>query len=142
VGWILHSALLVPYHSWRITHSRHHKATNHLSRDQVFVPSTKQELVDANPELKKRLESEGFDEHHDSLLEASPLMNLVGIVFMLTLGWPAYLIYNVSGQKYPSSGWASHFFPSAPFFEARDYWNVLLSVRAFETLSRLVSDEL
>ncbi|CAG8549813.1 15763_t:CDS:2 [Racocetra fulgida] len=28
VGLILHSALLVPYHSWRITHSKHHKHTD------------------------------------------------------------------------------------------------------------------
>lgn len=25
VGWILHSFLLVPYHSWRISHGNHHK---------------------------------------------------------------------------------------------------------------------
>jgi fatty acid desaturase len=37
VGWVLHSALLVPYHSWRISHSRHHKATGHMSRDQVII---------------------------------------------------------------------------------------------------------
>ncbi|KAF9398101.1 Fatty acid oxidation complex subunit alpha, partial [Mortierella sp. AD011] len=36
VGWILHSFLLVPYHSWRISHSKHHKATGHLTKDQVF----------------------------------------------------------------------------------------------------------
>ncbi|CAE6381392.1 unnamed protein product, partial [Rhizoctonia solani] len=24
VGWVLHSALGVPYHSWRISHARHH----------------------------------------------------------------------------------------------------------------------
>lgn len=35
VGMVLHSLLLVPYHSWRISHSRHHKATGHMSRDQV-----------------------------------------------------------------------------------------------------------
>jgi hypothetical protein len=25
VGWLLHSFLLVPYHSWRISHANHHK---------------------------------------------------------------------------------------------------------------------
>ncbi|PWN23309.1 hypothetical protein BCV69DRAFT_292557 [Microstroma glucosiphilum] len=41
VGWFLHSALLVPYHSWRISHARHHAATGHLTRDEVFVPRTR-----------------------------------------------------------------------------------------------------
>jgi omega-6 fatty acid desaturase (delta-12 desaturase) len=27
VGWVLHSALLVPYFSWQLSHSKHHKAT-------------------------------------------------------------------------------------------------------------------
>lgn len=43
VGWVIHSLLLVPYHSWRISHARHHAATNHLTRDEVFVPKTRKE---------------------------------------------------------------------------------------------------
>lgn len=43
-GWIIHSALLVPYHSWRISHGRHHAATGHLTRDEVFVPKTRSEI--------------------------------------------------------------------------------------------------
>lgn len=41
VGWVLHSALLVPYYSWKISHARHHAATGHLTRDEVFVPRTR-----------------------------------------------------------------------------------------------------
>ena len=57
VGWLFHSLLLVPYHSWRISvsstqfrpcilltmiqHARHHAATGHLTRDEVFVPRTR-----------------------------------------------------------------------------------------------------
>ncbi|KZV80642.1 hypothetical protein EXIGLDRAFT_845379, partial [Exidia glandulosa HHB12029] len=36
VGWILHSGLGVPYHSWRITHAKHHASTGHVYQDQVF----------------------------------------------------------------------------------------------------------
>jgi fatty acid desaturase len=39
VGWVVHSSLLVPYFSWKISHRRHHAATNNLSRDEVFVPT-------------------------------------------------------------------------------------------------------
>lgn len=38
MGLVIHSLLLVPYHSWRFTHSQHHKATNNIERDIAFVP--------------------------------------------------------------------------------------------------------
>lgn len=41
VGLVLHTFLLVPYHAWRISHARHHAATGHLTRDEVFVPRTR-----------------------------------------------------------------------------------------------------
>jgi omega-6 fatty acid desaturase (delta-12 desaturase) len=31
----------VPYHSWRITHAKHHASTGHMTQDQVFVPRTR-----------------------------------------------------------------------------------------------------
>ncbi|KNE56023.1 hypothetical protein AMAG_01866 [Allomyces macrogynus ATCC 38327] len=127
VGYILHTALLVPYHAWRITHSKHHKATNHLTNDQVFVPHTRAELIASDPKLRERNASPDYDPGHDSLLQESPLFSLLGIVFMLTFGWPAYIINNTSGQKYPEYGWASHFFPSSPFFEPRNYGDIILS---------------
>ena len=43
VGWIFHSFVLVPYHSWRISHARHHAGTGHMKRDEVFVPKTRAE---------------------------------------------------------------------------------------------------
>jgi omega-6 fatty acid desaturase (delta-12 desaturase) len=43
VGWVLHSALGVPYHSWRISHAKHHAATSHCTRDEVYVPRTRSE---------------------------------------------------------------------------------------------------
>lgn len=42
VGFILHSSLLVPYYSWKITHSHHHKATSDLQRDTVYVPHSRE----------------------------------------------------------------------------------------------------
>ncbi len=35
VGTICHSALLVPYHSWRITHAKHHSNTGSTENDEV-----------------------------------------------------------------------------------------------------------
>uniref|UniRef100_A0A0R0EN07 Fatty acid desaturase domain-containing protein n=1 Tax=Glycine max TaxID=3847 RepID=A0A0R0EN07_SOYBN len=41
VGLVLHSALLVPYFSWKYSHRRHHSNTGSLERDEVFVPKQK-----------------------------------------------------------------------------------------------------
>ena len=39
VGMVLHSALLVPYHAWRISHGNHHKNTCSMEDDEVGVAS-------------------------------------------------------------------------------------------------------
>jgi len=110
VGLILHSLLLVPYHSWRISHSMHHKGTNHIERDQVFVPTTRSFL-----KLNK----------NEEVMEISPLGNLFWIAIMLTFGWPCYLIYNASGQQYAQ--FTSHFSHKSPIFKRHQQLDVILS---------------
>lgn len=44
VGWVLHSACGVPYHSWRISHAKHHASTGHMTQDQAFVPWTRTQM--------------------------------------------------------------------------------------------------
>lgn len=67
VGLVLHTALLVPFHSWRISHSNHHKNTCSLDNDEVHVPPTRSVVGD--------------------MVEETPLFNLIHIVLMLTIGW-------------------------------------------------------
>nr|ALA48975.1 delta-12 fatty acid desaturase 2 [Umbelopsis isabellina] len=119
VGFVLHTALLVPYHSWRISHSRHHKATGHMTRDQVFVPSTRSSL--GLPKMEE--DPEGDGPHH--ILEEAPLYSLFGMIFMFTFGWPLYLLINVSGQNYP--GWASHYNPWCTIYEKHQVLDVIVS---------------
>ena len=38
------SSLGVPFHSWRITHAKHHASSGHMTLDQVFVPPTRSNL--------------------------------------------------------------------------------------------------
>lgn len=38
-GTVLHSLLLVPYHSWRITHGKHHNNTGSTENDEVINES-------------------------------------------------------------------------------------------------------
>lgn len=110
-GWVLHSLLLVPYHSWRITHGLHHKGTSHMEKDQVYVPKTWAQLTRNN------------DVHH--LVTDSPLVNLVQIVVMLTVGWPFYLATNAWSQEHPRR--ANHFEPESPMFKPEQKWEVLIS---------------
>lgn len=38
VGLILHSAILVPYVPWKLSHRHHHKFTGNLDKDEVYYP--------------------------------------------------------------------------------------------------------
>lgn len=91
VGWVLHSALLVPYFryapgargvsfsalpslrsfrardSWAISHGNHHKNTNSCEHDEVFN----------SPSRSKVAES----------VSDSPIAHLAGIIGMLLFGW-------------------------------------------------------
>ncbi|KAK9239415.1 fatty acid desaturase-domain-containing protein [Lipomyces kononenkoae] len=115
VGWLLHSCLFVPYHSWRITHSKHHKATGHLARDMVFVPR------DVTRYKRSRQIAE--------LTEEAPIVTLFWLLVQQVFGWPAYLAMNVTGQKYKgvSALRLSHFDPSAPMFDAKDFGDIIIS---------------
>lgn len=108
VGLITHSFLLVPYHSWRITHGNHHKNTCSLENDEVFVPP------------KRSVVGEMLDE--------SPIVNFLQIFAMLTLGWPMYLFRNAVGPEKYANVPHSHFNPYAALFQPKDRPGVLLSV--------------
>jgi len=114
VGLIFHSLLLVPYHSWRISHGMHHKGTAHMERDQVFVPSLRSHV----------LKQAGID-NISELLEVSPLGKLMGILIMGIVGWPGYLIFNASGQDYKQR--ANHFEPDSPIFKKNQSTDVIVS---------------
>lgn len=111
-GTIFHSALLVPYHSWRITHGKHHNNTGSCENDEVFAPSARSDWTDD--------------------LRETPFAMIWGIFLMLTVGWmPGYLVFNATGPaKYRGKN-ANHFSPTAEFFTAKDYWLIVQSDAAF-----------
>jgi len=110
VGLILHTILLVPYHSWRISHAKHHRATGHLVRDEVFIPGLKK------PEDKKPEDMNG---------EVSSARALLDSITLLVFGWPGYLISHVSGRDYGQH--TDHFNPYSPLYSADERWMVVLS---------------
>jgi omega-6 fatty acid desaturase (delta-12 desaturase) len=78
VGLVLHSIVLVPYHSWRISHSKHHAGTGHFERDEVFVPATRSEKLASKPVRNKTVNVGGID--YAELLEDAPIYRLYHIL--------------------------------------------------------------
>ena len=132
VGWICHSALLVPYFSWKISHGKHHKATGHLERDMVFVPKTRDEYAS----------KVGYYAHEIAeLMEETPIVTAGSLIGQQLAGWLLYLTTNITGHNYherqiegrgkgKKNGWTggvNHFNPSSPLYEAKDGKLVLLS---------------
>lgn len=131
VGWFCHSALLVPYFSWKISHGKHHKATGNMERDMVFVPRTREEHATRMGYV--------LHEMHE-LLEETPLYTASSLLSQQLAGWPLYLIENVTGHnnhhkqlegkgvgKKNGDGSVNHFLPSSPLYERKDEKLILLS---------------
>lgn len=132
VGWILHSSLLVPYFSWQMSHSKHHKATGHMERDMVFVPRTREEKASRMGKLAHEL---------SELTEEAPITTLIMLIAQQLVGWPNYLITNVTGHNCHEKqregrgkgkenglgGGVNHFDPRSPLYENKDAKLVLLS---------------
>lgn len=132
VGWICHSALLVPYFSWKISHGKHHKATGHMERDMVFVPKSRDVYA-------SRV---GYYAHQLSeLTEETPIATAIYMIGQQLVGWLLYLTTNVTGhncherqlegrgkgKRNGFGGGVNHFDPSSPLYEAKDGKWILLS---------------
>jgi omega-6 fatty acid desaturase (delta-12 desaturase) len=96
MGLIMHSFLLVPFHSWRISHSQHHKATGNIDKDTAFVPHTRESWVKTNCGQNAKTNMIEFAE----LAEDSPIVALWHDIVHQLFGWPGYLLCNLTGQKY------------------------------------------
>ncbi|KAF4986590.1 hypothetical protein FDECE_15873 [Fusarium decemcellulare] len=121
VGFILHSLLLVPFFSWKYSHSRHHRYTNHMERDTAFVPTVGEEST-----WRWRVAlSLG-------VAEDSPILALIFLVAHQLLGWPLYLLFYVtSGQDGTQTGrnglLMSHFNPWSGIFSSKEQPYILMS---------------
>lgn len=132
VGWFCHSALLVPYFSWKISHGKHHKATGHIERDMVFCPPTREAYTSKLGKLAHEV--------HE-LTEDTPIATLIHLFIQQIGGWPAYLLSNVTGHDFhenqsegkgagKKNGWSSginHFNPLSPLYDRKDEHLIILS---------------
>ncbi|KAK0391580.1 hypothetical protein NLU13_1080 [Sarocladium strictum] len=131
-GWVLHSALLVPYFSWKYSHSAHHKATGHIERDMVFVPRTR--------EAQATRLGKFVHELHE-LTEETPIATAIHLVGQQLVGWPNYLLTNVTGHDFHERqregrgkgksnglfGGVNHFNPSSPIFDNKQAKYIVIS---------------
>ena len=131
-GWVLHSALLVPYFSWKISHGKHHKSTGHMERDMVFLPKTREIYA---RKIGRRVEE------LSELAEEAPIMTLAVLIGRQLIGWPMYLLQNKTGHDYHERqsegrgagkhngpfGGVNHFSTSSPLFDAKDAKYIALS---------------
>lgn len=90
LGWLTHSALLVPYFSWKITHARHHRYTGHITKDAVFVPEMEEHLkAENNSRLEKLLE----------MAEETSIVTLLRLLQHQLIGWQVYLVSNATSGR-------------------------------------------
>ncbi|KAN0083652.1 Fatty acid desaturase domain containing protein [Elaphomyces granulatus] len=127
MGLIVHSLLLVPYHSWRFTHSQHHKATNNIERDIAFVPDTKDVWIAARAARSPK----AFFTYWD-LVEDMPIVNLLILVGHQLIAWPIYLaINNFALPRMRAVVWwkRSHFYfgGDGPNFKPSNRDDIILS---------------
>jgi omega-6 fatty acid desaturase (delta-12 desaturase) len=100
IGFVLHSALLVPYFSWQRSHSVHHAKTNHLDEGETHVPS-------------RACNADGSVRASRGRILGRNVAAAFVIVRALLFGWPAYLLAGASGG--PARGPSNHFWPVRPF---------------------------
>ncbi|CAK7269024.1 Oleate hydroxylase fah12 [Sporothrix epigloea] len=132
VGWVLHSSLLVPYFSWQMSHSKHHKATGNMERDMVFLPRTREEHATRLGRFVHEL---------SELTEETPIYTFIALFLQQLVGWPNYLLTNITGHNHHENqregrgkgkvnGWGTgvnHFNPSSPLYDNKDAILVVLS---------------
>lgn len=126
IGFILHSIVLVPFFSWKYSHSRHHRYANHMDKDTVFVPNRR-------GTYRTTLSNGSF---LGTAVEDAPIVSLLLLLAHQLLGWPAYMLLNAgAGEKSlveldrlrSSSFKQSHLDPTACLFKRSEHPYVLLS---------------
>ncbi|KAI5294745.1 hypothetical protein KEM52_003303 [Ascosphaera acerosa] len=125
VGWVLHSAMLVPYFSWKISHAKHHQMNGNIAKDMVFVPKTREVYASRVGRAVHELAE---------MTEEAPLATALHLLLQQLGGWQMYLLSNVTGHdnheqqregrgkgyKNGLTGGVNHFNPRSPLYEEKD----------------------
>jgi omega-6 fatty acid desaturase (delta-12 desaturase) len=85
VGYVIHTALLVPYFSWKRTHAVHHARCNHLLDGETHVPGIKKKLYKTYDKIINMIGEDSFI--------------IFQIVNHLLFGWIMYLTSHETGSR-------------------------------------------
>ena len=136
VGFILHSFLLTPYFSWRSTHRKHHIYANNLARDHNYVPPRRDAYAASLTVAMDKLEE---------ATEDAPIVTLLRILLQQLIGFPWYLLTNITAadgslsrpkSKVPLGN--SHLAPMGPLFRPEEAWQIILSDVGLVTMGVLL----
>ncbi|CAD7941796.1 unnamed protein product [Amoebophrya sp. A120] len=126
VGFVTHTVLLVPYFAWQFTHAKHHKYTNHLTLGETHVPPAKPTWLHKLSDSLKHVPV--FSENFVVLLD---------LVLHLVLGWPMYLVFNLTGgrvnwrgQKLNKKKNVTHFYAGASSEIFPPSWHLRVNLSA------------
>lgn len=124
VGFVLHSALLAPYFSWKSTHRKHHLYANHIEKDNNAVPPQRKEYAKKIGVAVETLGEVGQD---------APIVLFIRVLLQQIIGFNWYILSNATCPstaiiKQNMSVWRnSHFDPWGALFRTSEAWAVLLS---------------
>eukprot|EP01129_Flabellula_baltica_P002027 TRINITY_DN11895_c0_g1_i1.p1 TRINITY_DN11895_c0_g1~~TRINITY_DN11895_c0_g1_i1.p1 ORF type:complete len:366 (-),score=54.65 TRINITY_DN11895_c0_g1_i1:19-1083(-) len=92
IGHLAHTPILVPFHSWRISHHKHHLNTGNLDKDESFV------AID------------------QEFYESMELKEIIWRYYLYPFG--GYLVYLIGGM---AKSYYSHFWPWAETFKNQSH---------------------
>ncbi|KAK1227468.1 hypothetical protein PQX77_009531 [Marasmius sp. AFHP31] len=110
--------LLVPYFSWKSSHSAHHKATVSMERDVNYMPPTRSGMK-LPPEPVAR------SKDYHKIFEETPIYTFYRMFLKQTLGLLAYFAFNKRGSLRHAG--ASHFHPNSALFKPHERNGVIAS---------------
>lgn len=108
-GHLLHSAILVPFHSWRISHRKHHKNTGNYEKDEIFYPIPESEY-EGIPQMARTIYKE-----------------------LYFLGPWAYPVYLVKGYGNAMKN-GSHFSPHSELFTKEERPMIVTSLTCWSIM--------
>ena len=114
-GHLSHAPLLVPYHSWRITHRYHHKNHNHAEKEAAWKPKNSEQY-------KKMVTDKNIYYKVEHFFRYTPFLNLIM--------FPYYLISESNTVI------GNHFNPFSPIFRKIERNSVAIS--SFVTIAWFV----
>ncbi|KAF8963499.1 fatty acid desaturase-domain-containing protein [Flammula alnicola] len=119
IGMVLHTFILTPYFSWRVTHHTHHKSTNNLERDETYIPPTRKDFKLPDGKVAVRMD-------YTEILQETPGFTLFKLFVRQFFGFQLYLLHNRKGNpKYPPG--TSHYKPSSTLFKPKHRTSIIVS---------------